>query len=608
MDAPTEPRASLRLETAGFAPLKRTMVRAVAAPLERLLSLDKIDNLYKSLPRGGNLQEFLAASIRAVGRRYEISPQALERIPKQGPLIVVCNHPFGGLEGVILAEMLLRVRPDVKIMANMILRRIHEFADLFIFVDPFAGPGAQVRNIAPLRQSLRWLQGGGALGVFPAGEVASLKLSEGRVAEPVWNPNIARLIEKTGATVLPICFEGANGPLFQAAGLIHPRLRTALLPREIMKKRSKPVIVRIGAPLQAGRIARFGDSREVMRHLRLRTLILGAGDDRPKKNKLFPIQLPPRNETLIGAVHPDILAGEIAKLPREQFVAESGAFCAVIARAAQIPLSLREIGRLRELTFRKAGEGTGKSCDLDRFDEHYLHLFLWDKEALKIAGAYRLGPTDEILARVGAKGLYCQTLFKFAPNFFRRISPALEMGRSFVAPDYQKSYSALLLLWKGVAAYVAANPRYRNLFGPVSIPAQYKDASRQLMAGYFGAAHGLPEYAGLVKPRTPLRGDPWLRKAAASLVEDIDDMAALLEGIEADGKGVPVLLRQYLKLGGGLLGFNLDPDFSNVLDGLILVDLLKTEPRQLEKFMGKSGLAAFMAHHRGGPANMGKCA
>jgi len=608
MDAQIQSRASLRLETAGVPSLKRTMVRAVAAPLERLLSLDKIDNLYKSMPLGGNLPEFLAATIRAIGPRYEISPQALERIPKEGPLVVVCNHPFGGLEGIILAEILLRVRPDVKIMANSILRRIRELADLFIFVDPFAGPGAPMRNIAPLRQSLRWLSAGGALGVFPAGEVASLKLSQGKVAEPLWNPNIARLIERSGATVLPICFEGANGPLFQAAGLIHSSLRTALLPREIMNKRSKPVGVRIGAPLEAGRIQRFGDSREVMRHLRLRTLILGAGDDRPKKPKLFPMQPPPRNEALVGAVHPDILAGEIAGLPQQQFLIASGAFDAVIATAAQIPLGLREIGRLRELTFRKAGEGTGRSCDLDRFDAHYLHLFLWDREARALAGAYRLGATDDILARFGSRGLYCQTLFKFAPNFFRRVSPALEMGRSFVAPDYQKSYSALLLLWKGIAAYVAAYPRYRHLFGPVSIPAEYKDASRQLMAGYFGAAHGLPEFAGLVKPRTPLRGDPWLRKAAASLVEDIDDMAALLGGIEADGKGVPVLLRQYLKLGGGLLGFNLDPDFSNVLDGLILVDLLKTEPKQLEKFMGKNGLAAFMAHHRNGPTNMKKCA
>ena len=521
-------------------------------------------------------------------------------------MVVVANHPFGGLEGLVLARLLRQARPDARIMANTLLSRLPELRDLFVFVDPFGGASATAGNIGPLKECLRLLESGGVLGVFPSGAVSHPRLEHGRltVADPAWSPTVARLIRRTGATVVPVHFSGQNSRLFQVLGLAHPLLRTALLPREFVNKRGRTVDVRIGRPIPFERLERLcGCEAEadacVTRYLRLRTTLLRDRSGRTRRRTPL---LPPKNphrrqEALIAPVAAELLADEIAALPQEAVLLRNGEFAVIEARAGAIPLALREIGRLRELTFRKVGEGTGKACDCDEHDRHYSHLFLWNTERHEIAGAYRIGRTDELLASLGRKGLYTNSLFVLKPGFFERLGPALEMGRSFVRPEYQKSYAPLLLLWKGLARMVVREPRYRMLFGPVSITSSYQKASRRLMASYFEGQATSP-LARLVRPRTPLRGQGWLARAARTLVTDLDDLLALIDDIEADDKGIPVLLRQYLKLGGKLLAFNVDRDFADALDGLIVVDLLEAEPRQLERYMGKDGLAAFTAHHR----------
>lgn len=586
-----------------------TVVRravALAEPLAaRLLSLSAIEEIYRSLPGGIVGGDFVDAVLDAMGVRVRAATEELERIPKSGPVVVVANHPFGGLEGLVLAKMLLSVRPDTRIMANFLLSRIPELRDLFVFVDPFGGSAATGSNVRPLKECLQVLRKGGLLGVFPSGAVAHPRLENGRitVTDPAWSNTVARLIGKTRATVVPIHFSGQNSRLFQVLGLVHPLLRTAMLPREFANKRGSTVEARIGSPIRYDRLAKLAtcDAEPetcITRYLRLRTTLLRNRPDRPRRRPpLFPQKNPSRQEALIPAVNPELLADEIAGLPDTAVLHQSGEFHVIEARAVDIPLTLREIGRLRELTFRRVGEGTGKACDLDSFDPFYRHLFLWNADKREVAGAYRIGRTDELLAAKGPQGLYTSTLFVLKAAFFSRISPALEMGRSFVRPEYQKSYSPLLLLWKGLAQMVVREPRYRVLFGPVSITNDYKHASRRLIASYFEDNVTNPNLARLVRPKTPLRGQTWLARAARTLVADLDDLLALIDDIEADSKGIPVLLRQYLKLGGKILAFNVDKGFADCLDGLIVVDLLQADRRQLERYMGKAGLAGFTAYH-----------
>jgi putative hemolysin len=291
---------------------------------------------------------------------------------------------------------------------------------------------------------------------------------------------------------------------------------------------------------------------------------------------------------------------EIEALPADQRLVDRGRFQVYCARAGQIPWALQEIGRLRELTFRAVGEGTGRCADIDLFDALYLHLFVWDAHAASIAGAYRLGLVDEILARHGKRGLYTHSLFKYRTQVLEALSPAIELGRSFVRAEYQRSFfTPLLLLWAGIGRFVERSPQYAVLFGPVSISARYAPASRRLIVEYLSAYSADTRLARHVKPRRPFRpgARPPAPNAAISAPGNIDELSRRIAQIEHDGKGVPVLLRQYLQLGGRLLGFNLDRNFADTLDGLILLDLREVEETVLARYMGKREAAAFRAYH-----------
>ena len=285
----------------------------------------------------------------------------------------------------------------------------------------------------------------------------------------------------------------------------------------------------------------------------------------------------------------DSLSFEVETLPASSLLTRQGDLRVCLAKAQKIPQVLQEIGRLREVSFRAVGEGTGKEIDLDQFDEHYLHLFLWDEKREQIAGAYRLAPTDKVLAQHGAEGLYCSTLFEFETSFLDHLNPSLELGRSFVAPAYQKSLSALLALWKGIATYVSRNPKYHRLFGPVSISQDYTPLSQDIIVKFLRENRWNKELGPLVRPLNPFPGSPEI----SPLLENIDQVSARVSESEADGKGIPVLLKQYLKLNATLLEFNLDPDFSDCLDALILVDLHDAPPAVLSRYMGKDAYAQF---------------
>jgi len=297
---------------------------------------------------------------------------------------------------------------------------------------------------------------------------------------------------------------------------------------------------------------------------------------------------------IVPAIPKPLLMAEVEALPDDQRLVGSGHFTVLYARAAQIPWCLQEIGRLRELTFRAAGEGSGKASDIDLFDYWYLHLFLWDAQAQSI-GAYRMGLADEILASRGKQGLYTQSLFKYGARVLRTMNPSIELGRSFVRAEYQRGFAPLMLLWRGIGRFIARSPRYAILFGPVSISNSYDPDSRQLIVEYLEANNLEAELARHVKPRRPFRKPAGWDGAEFTVLKNIEEVSRVVERIEHDSKGVPILLRQYLKLGGKLLGFSADEQFSNSLDGLIMVDLRASDPRVLARYMGEEGAAVFLA-------------
>lgn len=582
------------------ATLRRRFVSRAAPPLERLLRLTQIDELYSSIHDDLGERDFLDHALEVMNVRWQVSREDLSRIPTSGPLVVVANHPFGAIEGVILASLLRTVRPDTKVMVNYLLSRIPDLRNVFVFVDPFGNAASPRANVAPLRQCLRHLHQGGALAVFPAGEVAHLKLGQRQIVEAPWHETAAGLVRRAGAPVLPIYFEGHNGPLFQFMGLIHPRLRTAMLPRELLNKRGQTIRLRIGSVIPFSRLDQFEDERKMTSYIRKRTFVLQYRPTAGGAAIETVDAVAGHSASIVESQNPNLIQSEVAALSAEQTLAEQSDFVVHVATAKQIPATLNEIGRLREVTFRATGEGTGKSIDLDKFDADYLHLFVWHKSERRVVGAYRLGQTDVILAKRGLAGLYTQTLFDYDRELLNRLGPALEMGRSFVRAEYQRTFTPLLLLWKGIALYAAANPRYRVLFGGVSISNNYQTVSKQLLAKFLQAHHASEWGQELVRPRNPFATHrlPELEETASFAADtDGDLISDLIADIEPDQKKMPILIRQYLKLGAKFLAFNVDPSFGNCVDGLMTVDLARTEPRILERYMGTERMKSFIDHH-----------
>jgi putative hemolysin len=572
----------------------------------KFIPMEQARELYQRVrlaPRGFRLEALLAE----MKVKLDAQPADLERIPIKGALVAVANHPFGVLDGAALAVLLLRVRPDVKIFTNSLLEGIPELHEHCIFVDPFRTPFSADRNVKPLKQALEWLRRGGALAVFPAGEVSQWNIRVAQVTDPAWNTVAARLVRKTGASALPVYFCGRNSVTFQLLGLINPRLRTLFLLQEFLQQRGKDLQVRIGGAVPSELIANLDNDEEATEYLRLRTYLLSY---RGKK----PISLPSRmraalprkpQEPIAAEVPARFVANDIAALPAERLLVENAEFAVYAARASELPHLLDELGRLREVTFRAAGEGTGRSADLDQFDAYYWHLLLWNKEKQELAGAYRAGNTDEIIRSRGIKGLYTNTVFRYDEQLFLKIGSALELGRSFVRPEYQRQYAPLLLLWKGIARFVAAHPEIPVLFGAVSISNEYSSLSREMIVRYFEQRRAKDEdgreFADLIHARTPFRA-PKLRRwdcgALCGALRDLDELAEPISDVEEDGKGLPILLKQYAKVGGRLVGFNLDRKFSDVVDGLVIVDLRQTDPAVLDRYMGKEGYASFRCFHK----------
>jgi len=571
----------------------------------KFIPLEQARDLYqraRTAPQGFRL-EALLAEMRI---NLEVQPVDLERIPVKGPLVAVANHPFGVLDGAALAVLLSRVRPDTRILTNSLLESIPELHEHCIFIDPFRTPSSAEKNLKPLKQALEWLRGGGALAVFPAGEVSQWNVREAQVTDPAWNTIAARLARKTGASALPVYFCGRNSAAFQVLGLINPRLRTLFLLQEFLQHRDKNVHIRIGKAIPSRLIANLDSDEAATEYLRLRTYLLSY---RGKKPISFPAKmraaLPRKPQEKIAAeVPPRFVVSDIAALPAERLLVENADFAVYAARASELPHALDELGRLREVTFRAAGEGTGRSADLDQFDAYYCHLLLWNKEKQELAGAYRAGETDQIIRAHGIKGLYTNTVFRYDEQLFLKIGAALELGRSFVRPEYQGQYAPLLLLWKGIARFVAAHPEAPVLFGAVSISNEYSSLSREMIVRYFEQRNGEDEdgreFADLIQARTPFRAHKlrrWDCGALCSVLRDLDELAEPISDVEEDGKGLPILIKQYAKVGGRLVGFNLDRKFSDVVDGLVIVDLRQTDPSVLERYMGKEGYAGFRRFH-----------
>jgi len=569
--------------------LDKLHMPGLAALLMELMKINQVNDLFaEAQPKQGI--EFIDAILEGCGVNIEYDERELRNIPKEGGFIAIANHPYGGIEGMVLLKVLLTARPDAKLMANFLLKKIPNLSDFFIAVNPFENVDHS-SSISGLKNTLNLLADGTPIGIFPAGEVSTYKIDKQEVTDRLWHPVVGKIIAKAKVPVVPIYFHGNNGLLFNLLSLIHPALRTAKLPSELFNKQGHTIRLRIGKPINAEDIAEYTNNAQLLNFLRAKTYALGTGLEEEKKifnpRNLFKIKRLP--VAVAPAINPAVLEKEVESLREDYTVWTEKNYEVFIVPTSAIPHIIREIGRLREITFREIGEGTNKHIDLDEYDIYYHHLFIWDAEAKMVVGAYRIGLGDEIFYSIGKDGFYITELFKIKEQFTPVLKKSLELGRSWIRKEYQQKPLPLFLLWKGILKYLIDNPRYRYLIGPVSISNSFSKFSKSLIVDYINRNHFDHEMAQYVRPRKKFRVDfasidTDLLMAGEDSFKGLDN---LISEIETHNMKVPVLLRQYIALNAKIICFNIDPKFADCLDGFLVLDLEKVPQDILEK-LGKN--------------------
>jgi putative hemolysin len=549
---------------------------SIARLLMILLRLNKVNQLYTKIANKQGL-EFLDSALDSIQVKYEINPEELKRIPKTGPFIAISNHPYGGIDGMLSIKLMAETRPDFKNLGNYLIQKIPQLQEFIIPVDPFEGKNNKFNSVGGIKTALNHIKEGKALGIFPAGEVSTYHNNEDEGAvDRQWQLSMIKFIRKAEVPVVPIFFQGTNSRLFHLLGLIHPSLRTAKLPSEMLNKRNKVIRIRIGNPISVQDQSEYTDIERFGRFLRLKTYALGSTIE---VSNFFNYKLKPseKPEPIIAPAPQGMIECEVEKLQSRYLLFKSKNFSVICAPSVEMPNLMTEIGRLREETFRDVGEGTNRSIDIDEFDLYYWQLFIWDEDEKRVVGAYRAGKGKEILDRYGVKGFYINSLFKIDEKFSFILEQSIELGRSFIVKDYQRKPLPLFLLWKGILYFLIKNPEYRYLIGPVSISNRFSSYTKGLIISFMKSNYYNQDFARYIKPRNMFRVP--INKEDYDIIfnncSDISRLDNLIKDIEPDDFRMPVLLKKYVKLNGKIISFNVDPKFNDALDGLLILDLFQ---------------------------------
>lgn len=558
--------------------LDKVGLKSMASLMMKILKLDDINEVYEKLCAHRGV-EFIDKLFEEINVHFDYYEEELSRFPKQGPFITVSNHPLGGVDGVLLIKLVSLVRPDFKIIANFLLKKIEPISDFIMPVNPFDSEIVHKSSIPGIKDAILHLKNGHPLGMFPAGEVSTYHFDEGKILDKEWEEGAIKLIKKIKVPVVPVYFKARNSFWFYLLSSIHPRLRTAKLPSEIFTQKNKPILVRIGKPIMPAEIDEYPDVESLGNFLRTRTYML-ASTLPPKKSV---IKLPGKSlsrkdvKPIVSPAPITNVQEEINLLnARQKKLTETKNYEVYEFSGDECPYLLHEIGRLRELTFREVGEGSNAEIDLDEFDQYYTHLILWDSEAKKLVGAYRLGIGRNIFPKYGLKGFYVPTLFKIEKEAEHLFSEGIEMGRAFVIKEYQVKPLPLFLLWKGIVHVILRNPGHRYLTGCVSISNSYSKFSKTLMIEFIKLNYLDRKLAKFIKPRKAYKvkiderdKDFVLSKAK----DDLNKLDKFIEDLEPGNTRVPVLLKKYIKQNAKVVAFNVDPKFNNALDGFMFIDI-----------------------------------
>jgi putative hemolysin len=542
-----------------------------------LMKALKISTLNKIYNRNKHLKDvvFLNAILDEFQIKFEIPEEDLKRLPKEGAYITVSNHPLGGIDGILLLKLMLEREPNFKIIANFLLHRIEPMKPYIMPVNPFENHKDAKSSVIGIKETLRHLSDGKPLGMFPAGEVSTYKDGQLMVDKP-WEEGAIKVIRKAQVPVVPIYFHAKNSKMFYFLSKINDTLRTAKLPSELLTQKDRVIKVRIGKPISVAEQNEHDTIESYSEFLRRKTYMLAnAFETEPKSLTAPSLKLPKSPKQIAKPANHEQILKEVAELRNGDCrLLQSKNYEVFFVKADKIPNVLHEIGRLREITFREVGEGTNESLDLDKYDNYYYHMFLWDEDAQLIAGAYRMGLGADIFANHGINGFYLQELFRFEPELHDMMSKSIEMGRAFIVKEYQQKPMPLFLLWKGIVHTTLHYPEHKFLIGGVSISNQFSEFSKSLMIEFMKSNYYDPYVAQYVHPKKEYKVQ--LKDADKDFIfneteADLNKFDKIIDELEPGSLRLPVLIKKYIKQNARVVAFNVDPLFNNAVDGLMYI-------------------------------------
>ncbi|MDG3582459.1 lysophospholipid acyltransferase family protein [Galbibacter pacificus] len=545
--------------------------------LMKILNISALNKIYDKHKDKSDL-DFLNSILEEFEINFEIPQEDFKRLPKDGAYITISNHPLGGIDGILLLKLLLEQRPDYKIIANFLLHRIKPLVPFIMPVNPFEEHKDAKSSITGFKQSLKHLRDGHPLGIFPAGEVSTYRDGKLIVDRP-WEEAAMKLIKRAEVPVVPIYFHAKNSKLFYRLSKMNDTLRTAKLPSELLTQRNRVIRVRIGRPISVEAQQEHDNLAEFTEFLRRKTYMLSNAFEEGRLFDKVPtsFKFPRSPKEIITPVSKKLMDREVTELRELDLrLLQSKNYEVFLAKAKKMPYILREIGRLREITFREVGEGTNQAIDIDEFDEYYHHLFLWDDDAKAIVGAYRMGMGSEIFKTRGIDGFYMQDLFKFEPELYKMMSESIEMGRAFIVSDYQQKPMPLFLLWKGIVHTTLRYPNHKYLIGGVSISNQFSNFSKSLMIEFMKSHYWDPYVAQYISPKKEFKVK--LKDADKEFVfdeteADLNKFDRMIDEVEPGNLRLPVLIKKYIKQNAKVVAFNVDPLFNNSVDGLMYIKI-----------------------------------
>ena len=572
------------INAAGLSKL-RILKNPVASALMEITKLNEVNTLYDKL-KDKKGKDFFDAFVDERGLQYIVFEEDLAKIPKTGPFIVVSNHPLGAIDGVLMCKVISEIRPDFKVMGNFLLEKIKPMEEYVISVNPFGGDRKNIRNSANgMRETLRHLENGGCIGIFPAGEVSNKNNPENEVRDKEWETPALKLIKNAKVPVVPMYFHAKNSRTFYNVAKVHPDFQTLMLPAEMMRDRDEPIRIRFGKPVTVKQLDDQETTKELGEFLQKKIYMLKSYYER-RKSLMESLKLPNLKLDFIVNKSENIVQNIIDETPKEDLIKEievlkendkmmfsNGNYEVFFATYDDIPSIMREIGRQRELTFRAVGEGSNLPFDLDEYDRHYHHLFLWDSAAQELVGAYRMALGVDVMKKHGIDGFYTASLFEFDQElqpFFRKV---IEMGRAYIRQDYQQKPLPLFLLWRGIVHVCMRNPEHKFLMGGVSISNKFSEFSKSMMIEFMRSHYYDSAVAQYVHPRNEFKVRLKDREKSLFLDDieaDLNKLDKFIDDLEPEMR-MPVLIKKYIKQNAKVIAFNVDPSFNDAIDGLMYI-------------------------------------